>query len=67
MSKETFYRGNRGLLRSKRGLKLLGIPVVCVSIKRDLEVDLIRSKRDLLTLAYLSAESCIHVKKRPST
>jgi hypothetical protein len=28
---------------------------VCKSVKRDLEVDLLRGKRDLLTLAYLSA------------
>ena len=29
-------------------------PEVCMSVKRDLETDLLRSKRDLFTLAYLS-------------
>ena len=28
---------------------------VCTSVKRDLEIDLLMSKRDLLTLAYLSS------------
>jgi hypothetical protein len=41
VSKETYIRG-------KRGLQLLGIPEIRTGVNRDLEIDQLQSKRDLL-------------------
>ncbi len=39
-------------MRAEVGEIEVSEPEVCISVKRDLEIDLLRSKRDLLTLAY---------------
>jgi hypothetical protein len=47
-------------MKQKESYKEASIPKTCMGVvsgvKRDLEIDLLRSKRDLLTCAYLRRE-----------